>query len=279
MIYAPLSRDLQSDAYSHALKGTLRSYLIGLKSNYACLEKKDELRKRRHDGRRKSYAVDGDDDQYFEMLAQGEVDERGIKEQGNEADLVSQSQEYRMKATRTFIISPSLHRFTTFSVKAVNGLKLQNTVMQLRKVCSHPFLFGWPLDSQTHQPVLDNRIVGASGKMMILDRLLPELFRRKHKVLLFSQFRTMLDIIEDWAREMKNWNICRIDGQTPAQERVEEMNRFQEGGDAEDAPRLFLLSTRAGGLGINLVAADTVIFYDQDWVNTKTSAKVTTYAL
>ena len=63
------------------------------------------------------------------------------------------------------------------------------------------------------------------------------------------------------------WTICRIDGSTSPLDRREEMNRFQTGGDDPDAPRLFLLSTRAGGLGINLVAADTVIFYDQDWVN------------
>ena len=63
------------------------------------------------------------------------------------------------------------------------------------------------------------------------------------------------------------WKICRIDGSTSPLNRREEMNRFQTGGDDPDAPRLFLLSTRAGGLGINLVAADTVIFYDQDWVN------------
>ena len=63
------------------------------------------------------------------------------------------------------------------------------------------------------------------------------------------------------------WTICRIDGKTAPLDRREEMNRFQTGGDDPDAPRLFLLSTRAGGLGINLVAADTVIFYDQDWVN------------
>lgn len=62
------------------------------------------------------------------------------------------------------------------------------------------------------------------------------------------------------------WNICRIDGSSSPMERKEQMDRFQTAGDAPDAPRLFLLSTRAGGLGINLVAADTVIFYDQDWV-------------
>lgn len=71
---------------------------------------------------------------------------------------------------------------------------------------------------------------------------------------------------QDWATEFKGWNICRIDGSTAPLDRREEMNRFQQGGDSADAPILFLLSTRAGGLGINLVAADTVIFYDQDWV-------------
>lgn len=73
--------------------------------------------------------------------------------------------------------------------------------------------------------------------------------------------------VQDWACECQGWNICRIDGSTAPLERREQMNRFQQGGDAPDAPCLFLLSTRAGGLGINLVAADTVIFYDQDWVS------------
>lgn len=68
--------------------------------------------------------------------------------------------------------------------------------MQLRKVCSHPFLFDWPSDPITREPVIDEELVNASGKMMVLDRLLGELFRRGHKVLLFSQFTTMLDIIE-----------------------------------------------------------------------------------
>lgn len=68
--------------------------------------------------------------------------------------------------------------------------------MQLRKVCSHPFLFDWPVDPQTGQQVINDELVNASGKMLLLDQLLTELFARGHKVLLFSQFTTMLDIIE-----------------------------------------------------------------------------------
>lgn len=77
--------------------------------------------------------------------------------------------------------------------------------------------------------------------------------------------------MQDWARELKGWNICRIDGSTPPLERREQMNLFQTAGDTPNAPSLFLLSTRAGGLGINLTAADTVIFYDQDWVSFSSS--------
>ena len=69
---------------------------------------------------------------------------------------------------------------------------------------------------------------------------------------------------QDWATEFKGWSLCRIDGSTPIAQRRDELNRFQKGG--KNAPSLFLLSTRAGGQGLNLVAADTVIFYDQDWV-------------
>lgn len=70
------------------------------------------------------------------------------------------------------------------------------------------------------------------------------------------------------------WKICRIDGSTPPLERREQMEKFQNGGDKPDAPILFLLSTRAGGLGINLTAADTVIFYDQDWVSSYYSFRI-----
>src|SRR5258707_9096086 len=82
------------------------------------------------------------------------------------------------------------------TVKKVNNMHLQNVVMQLRKVCSHPFLFDWPLDQRTNQPVVDEQLVDVSGKMMVLERLLHALFARGHKGLVVSQFVTMLNDIE-----------------------------------------------------------------------------------
>jgi ATP-dependent DNA helicase len=73
---------------------------------------------------------------------------------------------------------------------------LQNVVMQLRKVYSHPFLFKWPIDPDTNKPVLGAELVNASGKMMVLDRLLRESWKRGHRVLIFNQFVTVLNIIE-----------------------------------------------------------------------------------
>ena len=81
-------------------------------------------------------------------------------------------------------------------MKQINAQRLKNTVMQMRKVCSHPFLFDWPVDPLTGMKAVNDDLVNASGKMLLLDQLLTELFKRKHKVLIFSQFTTMLDIIE-----------------------------------------------------------------------------------
>ncbi|UTT90521.1 hypothetical protein NDA17_003874 [Ustilago hordei] len=148
--------------------------------------------------------------------------------------------------------------------KQIKNMHLENVVMQARKICNHPFLFDWPVDTDSGTLVVNKDLINASGKMLMLNRLLDELFNRGHKVLIFSQFTTMLDIIEEWANEFKGLRTCRIDGTTPQEERRSQMKSFNEDTGA-DACNLFLLSTRAGGLGINLVAADTVIFYDSDW--------------
>ena len=138
---------------------------------------------------------------------------------------------------------------------------LQNMIMQLRKAANHPYLFDWPVIPGTDIYQVDSSIVNVSGKMLILERLIPALFADDHKVLIFSQFTTMLDIIEDWATELHGYNCCRIDGGVPQDERREQIKLF----NSDKEYKLFLLSTRAGGLGINLTAADTVIIFDSDW--------------
>lgn len=97
--------------------------------------------------------------------------------------------------------------------------------------------------------------------MLLLDRLLPALFDRGHKVLIFSQFTTQLDILEDYCRELRGWNVCRIDGSVSQQDRRDQIQDF----NTDDEHRIFLLSTRAGGQGINLASADTVILFDSDF--------------
>ena len=142
--------------------------------------------------------------------------------------------------------------------KEVALKKLGNPVMQLRLACNSPHMFSWPWPADQDP---DTSLIASSGKMLLLDRLLPYLFKNDHKVLIFSQFSRQLDILEDYASVLRGWKVCRIDGSVKAEDRQDQIDAFNESKDH----RLFLLSTRAGGLGINLTAADTVILYDSDW--------------
>jgi ATP-dependent DNA helicase len=131
--------------------------------------------------------------------------------------------------------------------------------MQARLACNSPHNFYWPWgnDSST----VDNTLVTASGKMLLLDRLVPCLMSKGHKILIFSQFKTQLDLLQDWATQLRSWHCCRIDGAVSQADRQAQIKAF----NTDPNYRIFLLSTRAGGQGINLTAADTVILYDSDW--------------
>lgn len=131
--------------------------------------------------------------------------------------------------------------------------------MQLRLVCNSPHNFynPWSADNEL---AVDETVVTNSGKMLLLDRLLPSLFSRGHKVLIFSQFKTQLDILEDYIH-MREWNVCRIDGSVAQDDRRQQIEDFNK----DPTYQIFLLSTRAGGQGINLASADTVILFDSDW--------------
>jgi ATP-dependent DNA helicase len=139
----------------------------------------------------------------------------------------------------------------------------QNPAMQLRKVCNHPFLFGEPrIDGDGEYMGVANPLylIHASGKLKLMDRMLFRLKRDGHKVLIFSQMVEVLNILEDYLG-YKNYKYCRLDGSTKIVERQEAIDNFNN----DEELFVFLLSTRAGGLGINLTAADTCILFDSDW--------------
>lgn len=136
---------------------------------------------------------------------------------------------------------------------------LNNTFMQLRKICNHPYLF---LEAEElNSAKVSQDIVRSSGKFELLDRMLPKLHASGHRVLLFSQMTKALDIMEDYL-EYKRYRYLRLDGSTKQSERGDMLKQF----NADSSPFfIFLLSTRAGGLGLNLQVADTVVIFDSDW--------------
>nr|XP_042119060.1 lymphoid-specific helicase isoform X1 [Peromyscus maniculatus bairdii] len=140
------------------------------------------------------------------------------------------------------------------------NLKLQNILMLFCKCCNHPYLIEYPIDPVTQEFKIDEELVTNSGKFLVLDRMLPELKKRGHKVLVFSQMTSMLDILMDYCH-LRNFTFSRLDGSMSYSGREKNIYSFNTDPDVF----LFLVSTRAGGLGINLTAADTVIIYDSDW--------------
>ena len=113
---------------------------------------------------------------------------------------------------------------------------------------------------ETEGNLLEHGLVYTSGKMVLLDKLLPKLKSEGHKVLLFSQFTRMLDVIWDYAG-FRGHNCERLDGRVTGADRQKAIDRFNSDPDSF----MFILSTRAGGVGINLTAADTCIIFDSDW--------------
>ncbi|KAF1957496.1 hypothetical protein CC80DRAFT_592749 [Byssothecium circinans] len=104
------------------------------------------------------------------------------------------------------------------------------------------------------------RFVTDSGKLARLDALLKELKKNDHRVLLYFQMTKMIDLMEEYLTH-RNYKFVRLDGSTKLEDRRDTVSDFQN----DRSIFVFLLSTRAGGLGINLTSADTVIFYDSDW--------------
>ncbi|GAB0496128.1 hypothetical protein MMPV_007438 [Pyropia vietnamensis] len=181
--------------------------------------------------------------------------------------------------------------FLDMGARQANIGNLRNIVMELRKCCNHPFLIQGvePIELEaavkankkvkeaatdaadgpaeeapspaSSDDVMSKVLVGASGKLVFVDKMLPRLKEAGHRVLIFSQMVRVLDILEDYLIAHR-WGYERIDGRVRGNERQQAIDRFSKPGSEKF---VFLLCTRAGGQGINLTIADTVIIYDSDW--------------
>ena len=294
VLYAPLTA-MQRELYQAILDGTSRSYLeekaverlsIGLgsragtpmsiHSNNGGLKRKAlsgantpsksvktsragtpaSVASTRSRGRQKKNYEEVSDHEYFNSLDKPDTSEE------DEEDLRSDAEENRIRAA-TFEIAK----------RQLMQKKLGNPIMQLRLCCNSPYNFFNPFikadtdgaETFASETEPDETLVSTSGKMLLLDSLLPELIRRGHKVLIFSQFTTTLDLLGHYL-DLRNWNYARIDGSVAQSDRQDQILAFNKpsSGDNEAAD-IFILSTRAGGQGINLAAADTVILFDSDW--------------
>ncbi|KAL3944902.1 MAG: hypothetical protein SGBAC_000993 [Bacillariaceae sp.] len=162
--------------------------------------------------------------------------------------------------------------------KPSNAPSLMNVMMELRKCCNHPFLVRGAEDRILADAALEKsaleqgspadpvalfgeQLIKSSGKMVLISKLLPKLFANGHKVLIFSQMVRVLDLLEETLKMMR-YKYERLDGSTSSSSRGAAVDRFVR----KSCQRfVMLLSTRAGGLGLNLTAADIVIIFDSDW--------------
>ncbi|MCJ1306930.1 hypothetical protein MMC25_000574 [Agyrium rufum] len=138
---------------------------------------------------------------------------------------------------------------------------LSNMLMQLRKLCNHPFVFEQVEEQMNPEKGTNDLLWRTAGKFELLDRILPKFQVTGHRILMFFQMTMIMNIMEDFLR-LRGMKYLRLDGTTKSDDRSELLRLF----NAPNSPYFcFLLSTRAGGLGLNLQTADTVIIYDSDW--------------
>ncbi|KAF8780320.1 hypothetical protein HU200_001420 [Digitaria exilis] len=166
------------------------------------------------------------------------------------------------------VLRKELQTLLSFTGGSTRHQSLQNIVIQLRKACSHPYLFS---GIEPEPYVEGEHLVQASGKLIVLDLVLKKLHELGHRVLLFAQMTQTLDILQDFL-ELRNYTYERLDGSVRAEERFAAIRNFSSlstkglmRDDNQSGAFVFMISTRAGGVGLNLIGADTVIFYEQDW--------------
>ncbi|CRL21083.1 SNF2-related [Penicillium camemberti] len=175
---------------------------------------------------------------------------------------VVQKKLYKSILRRSPQLIKAICKKQTGQLKKAERHNLNNILIQLRKCLCHPFIYNRDIEEQTLDTQLSHRrLVEASGKLQLLNLMLPRLRERGHRVLIFSQFLENLDIVEDFLTGL-GLQYCRLDGRLSSREKQQQIDQFNE----PDSPFFaFLLSTRSGGVGINFATADTVIIMDPDF--------------
>lgn len=166
-----------------------------------------------------------------------------------------QAEYYRAMLTKNYQILRNIG-------KGAAQQSMLNIVMQLRKVCNHPYLIPGTEPESGSVEFLHEMRIKASAKLTLLHSMLKILHKEGHRVLIFSQMTKLLDILEDYLTiEFGPKTFERVDGSVSVADRQAAIARFNQ----DKSRFVFLLSTRSCGLGINLATADTVIIYDSDF--------------
>ncbi|CAG8456212.1 5567_t:CDS:10 [Dentiscutata erythropus] len=149
--------------------------------------------------------------------------------------------------------------------RARKSTGFSNILMGLRQIVCHPYLINREVDIREDPEKYDSErrkmLVESSGKLIMLRDMLRKLHDTKHRVLIFSQFVEMLSILEEFCED-EGYSYVKLDGSTSNEVRQENISAFQA---PDKNIFIFLLSTRAGGVGLNLMAADTVFIFDPDF--------------
>jgi len=238
LVYCPLTQR-QKDLYRHIVEKTIEDFLTTEEEREP--EALPEKRKKAHVDYSaflddKEYA---DDDKFEAHITKLNEYTEKIKGSGGSAYAKVMD---KLKAGKE----------KNFSVKS--------RMMDMRKAVNHPYLIEYPIsDCGTFYDTTDD-MIDICGKLAVLHQMLTKLNENGHKTLIFSQMTKMLDILGDYLN-LKKIKFCRLDGSMQFMDRQENIDTFNKDPDH----KVFLLSTRAGGLGINLTAADTCIIYDSDW--------------
>merc|ERR1719186_1155345 len=243
LVYCPLT-SRQEEMYRAVVEKTIKDLIC-----------KDEDKKKKVDvlpEKRKRTAVD-----YSVFLDDREFEGSDDKFEAHIAKLT----EYRESlASSNNTASAYLNEMDRMAEGSDKNFSIKSRMMDMRKSVNHPYLIEYPLTECGSFYASGPDMIDICGKLQALDQMLVQLLKGGHKMLIFSQMTKMLDVLGDYCN-MKKWKFCRLDGSMNFLDRQANIDKFNS--DPEHS--IFLLSTRAGGLGINLTAADTCIIYDSDW--------------